>query len=225
MDPKLAEEQADARYGDEEKLLQTGLEKRANLKGQVETTAAAHWDVKSQWGSYLPHLDLIGSMTSGASYLYNQSVNGQNVVPAVQTGLESQLGSQIVYSAGIYLTWNIFDRFLTHQAVETARVKADNADLQAGDLKNQVQADVRQAYGNYKTALQQLRASKKGQVAAEKAYEVIEGRYEVGAANFIDLITAQATLLQAESTRAQALIDFTLQGKSLEFATGELKVD
>ena len=55
------------------------------------------------------------------------------------------------------------------------------------------------------------------------AYEVIEGRYQVGSATFIDLITSQTALLQAESARAQALIDFMLQGKTVEFAIGGIE--
>ena len=63
-------------------------------------------------------------------------------------------------------------------------------------------------------------SSKKGTEAAQKAYEVTQGRYEVGSSNFVDLITAQAALVQAESSRAQALIGFLLQTKTVDFAQG-----
>ena len=125
---------------------------------------------------------------------------------------------------GIVLSWTIFDRFVNRLAVEKADVTELNAKIDAQDFRNQVRADVRLAYSNYKTAAQQLVSSKKGLAAALKAYEVIEGRYEVGAANFLDLVTAQAVLLQSESARVLALTNFKLQGKTMEFALGSINV-
>ena len=61
---------------------------------------------------------------------------------------------------------------------------------------------MRQSFGDYQTALDQLKSSKKGLEAAQKAYEVMNGRYGVGAASFLDLVTTQTVLVQAESTRA-----------------------
>jgi len=146
-------------------------------------------------------------------------------VPASQSPVYSQLGSQTEYSLGVVLTWQIFDRFVTHQAVAQAAYRESNATTDSEDMKNQVQADVRLAYSNYKTARQLLRASKEGLVSSQKAYEVIGGRYEFGSANFIDLITSQTALLQAESAQAQALINFILQGEEVEFAVGQIPIN
>jgi outer membrane protein len=225
VDPAIPEEKAEERFSSEGTLLETALAHRSDLKASDESANAANWDIKSSFAGYLPKLDLAGGLNSGSHYLYTQNVNGQTVVPPSQNTLGYQLGTQIEYTVGLYLTWNIFDRFQTRENVAKARAVADNADIDAQDFKNQVQGDVRQAYGDYETSIAQLRSSRKGLTAAEKAYEVIEGRYEVGSAAFIDLVTAQATLLQAETARAQALIDFMLQSKTVEFATGELKVE
>ena len=117
--------------------------------------------------------------------------------------------------------WTPFDRLVTHENVVHARAIADDARIDAQDRRNQVEGEVRQAYGDYKTSIQKLRSSKKGLEAAQKAYEVMEGRYEVGSASFVDLVTVQAALVQAESARAESLIDFQLQGRSIEFAIGD----
>jgi outer membrane protein len=225
VDPVIPDEKAEKRFEDEASMMQTALAKRTDLKASDETADASNWDIKSAWSNYVPKLDLTGGLTSGAHYLYSQTVNGATVVPPTQSTLGYQLGTQIEYAVGVYLTWTIFDRFVTHENVVKARTAADNAEIDAQDFRNTVEGDVRQSFGDYQTSIAQLRASKKGLLASQKAYEVIEGRYEVGSAAFIELITAQATLLQAESTRAQALIDFMIQSKSVEFAIGELPVD
>jgi len=225
VDDNLIASGPDSRFDDEQSLLHLGLNNRADLKATNKTSDAFHYDVDSQWGNYLPKLDLQGGVLSSGSYLYQQSTSAGNLVPPNQNPLYNQLANQVDYTVGIVLSWTIFDRFLTRQQVAQARADARNAEIDAQDLHNQVQADVRLAFSSYKTAIQQLKASKKGLESAQKAYEVIEGRYEVGSANFIDLVTAQSALLQAESARAQALIDFVLQGKTVEFSTGETKVD
>jgi outer membrane protein len=225
VEPEIPEGHMLETFQSEDVLISKALSRRADLKASDEVADASNWDVHSAWGNYLPKLDLIGAMNSGAHYLDNQTVNGANVVPPLQNGLTYQLGNQIEYSVGLTLTWTLFDRFITRQNVSRARVTADNSQIDAQDRRNQVEGDVRQSYGDYITALQQLRTSKKGLEAARKAYEVMEGRYEVGGASFLDLITAQDVLVQAESARAQALIGYQLQVKSLDFAMGDTPVD
>jgi outer membrane protein len=215
----------DSRYKDEGILMKSALTNRADLKASDNQANAAHWDVKVNWAHYLPKLDLVGSMISGGTYLNSITANGAAFTPPTQSNLAYQLGNQIDWQVGLQLSWTIFDRFQTHQNVVQAESVADNAQLDAQDERNAVEGDVRQAYGSYLTAIQQLRASKKGLTAAQKAYEVVDGRYQVGSANFVDLITAQAALVQAESTRAQALIGFQVQDRTIEFAIGETRVE
>jgi outer membrane protein len=209
----------------EKVLIDRALESRMDLKASNNIADASNWEVKVALSSYFPKLDLLGGISSGAHYLNNQTVNSLNVVPPSQTDLGTQLGQQVQYSVGLSLSWSLFDRFVTHLNTSRARAIADNSAIDAQDRKFQVEGDVRQAYGDYLTAVQQLRTSKKGQDAAQKAYEVMDGRYEVGSASFLDLITAQAVLVQAESNRAQALINFQLQDRKLAFAVGDLKVE
>jgi outer membrane protein len=225
VEPDISPRAPDVRYSDESKLMKTALDNRTDLKASDNLASAAHWDVKTNFAGYLPKLDLLGTMTGGGHYLNTQNVNGTSVTPTLQSSIGYQLGTQIDYTVSLNLTWTLFDRFITHENVVHARATADDADIDAVDRRNQVEGDVRQAFGNYQTAIQQLRASKKGLNAAEKAYEVMEGRYEVGSANFVDLLTVQSALVQAESARAQALIDFLLEGASIDFATGEIIVD
>ncbi len=225
VEPSLVEEGMAPESLNEDVLVSEGLEKRLDFKASRQTADAGEWDVHSAFSGYLPKIDLVAGMISVGHYLDNQTANGVNVVPGSQTAILPQLGPQIQYTIGLNLTWNLFDRFLTAENVTHARVISDNAKIDAEDRKLQVQGEVRKAYGDYLTSLQQLQSSKKGLEAAQKAYEVMDGRYGVGSASFLDLITAQSTLVEAQSERAQSLINFQLQDKSLEYAVGTLKVD
>jgi outer membrane protein len=76
--------------------------------------------------------------------------------------------------------------------------------------------------GDYNAAVLQLASSEKGLISAKQAYETVAKRYEVGSANFVELITQQAALVQAQSNRAQALFNFTFQKKILEYYLGTI---
>ena len=121
VDFAVASEDVDKRYGNENDLLALGLANRA-------------WDARNQWGVYLPRLDLIGTLSSGGGYLYNQTVAGVNVVPPTQTPAFSQWGNQVEGAVGIVLSWTIFDRFVNRLAVEKADVTELNAKIDAQDF-------------------------------------------------------------------------------------------
>ena len=56
--------------------------------------------------------------------------------------------------------------------------------------------------------------------AARSAWEGIKKKYELGAASFIELSTARATLFNARSNLSQATYNLALQKSVLDFTTG-----
>jgi len=227
VEPKLDEEAKGDRYDNEDQLVKIALQNRVDLTASKEKAKAASWDVTSARASYFPRLDLGASMAGMGRILDEQYVAGADVVTPFgdQRTIEDQLQHEIVYTVGITLTWNIFDRWSTRVNTERARVAATNARVDSEDYQRQVIAETRQAWGDYRTVLQQLESSKKGLQAAQKAYEVVQGRYQVGSASFVDLTTAQAALVQAEASRAQAVIAFALQTRTMETTLGTFNVD
>ena len=226
IDPPISEkEEGLSRFSNEQRLIELALSNRVDLRASELNSDAAHYDVGVQRANYLPQLNFGALLSSSGRTLTNQVVNGVNVEPPNQNSQWNQLQNQTNYTFGLTLTWTFFDRLITPLNVEKARVIADNLDLDAQDQKLAVQGEIRRAFGDYQTALAQLHSSKRGLTAAEKAYEVVVGRYNVGSANFVDLTTAQSSLVQAQSARAQALIGYILEGKSMEFALGETPID
>jgi outer membrane protein len=208
------------KYSNEAQLLKIALENRSDFEAAQKSAESAKWAIATTAASYYPRLDLGFNLLSNARTLSNQLVNGTDQVPSFQDSLLNQLGNNVSYTVGLNLSWSIFDHWSTRASVARAKTNSDNLEIDAVDRQKQVMAEVRQAFGDYRTALQQLDTTKHGLVAAEKAYEVVKGRYEVGSASFVDLITAQTTLVQAESARAQAVISFALQTRTMENVLG-----
>lgn len=220
-EPEIKQTTADPAYQNEAQLIKLALEQRLDLKAAQNLSDAAGWDAVKARSGYFPKIDLGLTVSSNSRILNLQTVNGtSNAVPDFQPGIGDQLRNQASYVAGVTLTWNVFDRFLTTNAVSQARIRSDNLELDAADRRKQVVQEVRQSLGDYRASLQQLDSTAKGLLAAQKAYEVMQGRYEVGSASIVDLLTARAALVQAEAGRAQALIGFALSSKAIKTVLG-----
>ena len=151
-----------------------------------------------------------------------QYVNGVNALVFNQQGLGAQLGNQAEFNLALTLTWTLFDRFLTRLDVEKTHTTYANTQIALEDSKLQVAADIRTAHTNYDIAWRQLDTARVGLAAAEKSYEAVEGQYEVGAASIVDVLTAQAALVQARSEEAQSRTNLKLQERTLSYSVGKI---
>jgi outer membrane protein len=202
-------------------LLDTALGNRADLQAAGYATQEADWQTRKYQGAYWPQISLLAGIYDNSSYLYRQYVNGENTVPANQKSLGGQIPDQLYAGIGLDLHWNIFTGYYNRLNVANARIYATNLGIDYQDLRLEIISGIRQAYGNYQDALQQLETSQKGLLAAQKSYETLNGRYQLGATDFITLINAQTILLQSEVNRAQALVNLLLQQKTIEYYTGK----
>ena len=85
----------------------------------------------------------------------------------------------------------------------------------------QISSDIKQAYNDYLAALQQIATANRGLLAAGQAFDVIEGEYNTGRADFITLSNSQVVLLQAEVSKAQSDVNLALQKTIINFYIGK----
>ena len=222
-EPDLLVNQTEVQENEPE-FIQRALEKRADVKAAHATVSAADLDFRAARSDYFPKLNLGFNLFGSGDTLFEQMVGGIDVLPPQQNGLWNQLGNQVSYSVALTLSWNLFDRGLTRLSVTQARVAASNSRIDEEDQKTQVVTQIRQVYGDFASARRQLDAAAIAVGASRKSYDVTEGRFKVGASSFIDLITAQATLVAAQAGDAQARINLKFQSKLLEFYEGDTPV-
>jgi outer membrane protein len=203
-------------------LVQSALATRADLKAREKSIEAALWSVRAAEGNYLPSLNLSFSYGANAFTQDRLTIDGQERPPAALPDFSRQLRDQTSYNLSLVLSWNIFDRFSRELQIQQAKINEKNSQLAFEELKLQIIGEVKQAMGDYNAAVLQLASSEKGLISAKQAYETVAKRYEVGSANFVELITQQAALVQAQSNRAQAVFNFTFQKKILEYFLGTI---
>ncbi|CAN5525065.1 TolC family protein [soil metagenome] len=205
----------------EETLIEKAKDQRTDLKSSQRSQEAALWYIKKSRSGYLPRVSASAGAYGVAAHFNKLYVGGNDVLPPEQRSFGTQLGNQIYGIMSLNVGWNIFDKYVSKSNVAIARVNAVNARIDYENVNLQIVSEIRQALGNYATALQQTATSEKGLIAATQAFETLNGRYSVGAANFIELSNAQNNLLLAKQNRAQAGISLFLQKKVLDFYVGE----
>ncbi|TDX01202.1 TolC family protein [Dinghuibacter silviterrae] len=211
-------------YGNEEALVQKALSDRVDQESLRINTEAADWEIKRYKGGYLPKVSFGAGVYDAGAYFNSLYINHTAASTAGQEPVYNQLYKQINGVFGVSATWNIFDKYYTKSNVEAARIQSSNARIDLEDNRVAIVSEVRQAYGDYTAALQQVSTAQKGLVAAQEAFDNLTGRYQQGVSDFIDLSNAQLVLLQAKQTAVQASLSIMLQKRVIDFYTGhELK--
>ena len=208
-------------YQNVDNLISRALDQRPDLRSAKLSLRISDWNIKQAKSAYYPKLNLNYGLMSQGGYLDRLYVNGVNELSTTpQEPLGKALFGQVYGTVGLGLTWKLFDKLVTKSNVDANKIYHSNAEIDRDDLAVQISADIRQAFNDYIAALQQIETTKKGLIAARQSFEVIQGRYDVGSSNFIDLSNAQAVLLQAKVNQAQALIKLSLQKKVLDYFAG-----
>lgn len=219
--PSLTPEPLAEQGKDEDSLISEAFAARQDFQSEENTLKATDWDITRQRSGYYPRLDLSLSREAAGDYFHSIVFDGADHVPPAQPGLGSQLGNQVQWTIGLALTWNIFDRFVTRLNVEQAQITEANTKIDRDNLKIQIAAEIRQVVNDYNQSVKNFQSAQVGLSAAKKAYDVIDGRYKVGASSFIDLLAAQAAFIQASSTEAQALINLKLEERLMQYYLGK----
>ncbi|NTW74948.1 MAG: TolC family protein, partial [Chlorobiaceae bacterium] len=203
--------------GDADSLATLSLGRRADLEAGRLETEALRWQTRKAAGNRLPKLDLALSVNSDAtSYLNYNGTNLTGYYPPVSKQLENGVG----YSVALNLSWTIFDGFLTRYSVESAKLAWLNRRLDFEELKDGIVLDLRQVTGDYRAAFIQIDAARASARAAGSAYNAVQRKYELGAAGFVELSAARATLFNARSGLTQATYNLALQKALLDFTSG-----
>lgn len=222
VEPKLTKP-SEAEFSlNENDLIKMALQRRPDLKASEHALAASKSDIEVSKSSYLPRVDFGISAVDVTRQLDTHSVVGESVdlFSSTQRNLGQQFGDQILYNVGITMTWSIFDRDLTKANVQRAKIASKNLEIDTEDVRNSIVVDVRRAFTDYISARDQLRANEAGRTAATMSFQALKGKYEVGAAKFLDVSDSQATLLEAESAEAQSLFQVELQKRVLMTVSG-----
>lgn len=123
------------------------------------------------------------------------------------------------FTAGLQLSWNIFDGGRTRGEVGKAKAEHRQAELNRMDLVDQVKLEVEQAYDGLEQAKKSLDIQGQTIAQAEEGLRIANLRYEAGEGTLLEVLSAQTALTEARTSLEVALFSFRNARASLRQAT------
>jgi outer membrane protein len=190
-------------------LMDVAMQRRVDITAQRARVHAAEAAVALARGEHLP------TVTGSAGFSTEYTSAGD-------AGVLRQLDARRGGSIGVAVAIPIFDRGAASIDRQRARIRLDNELLALRDEQQTVALEVRRAWLDYSAAQEQLAASTAQQQAAALALQAAQARYRVGAATFVEVTLARATLIQAQSAVVSARSAVTFQQALMSYYTGVL---
>ncbi len=200
-----------------EEMIDAALESRNDFIAQEKQIESNEQSRRIARAELLPTLSMNASIGS--------SFSDQTVDPTTgdQTPFTDQFFDQrITRGVGFSLSIPIFNRWNTRTSIQQAEVQLRNSELELDNIRFQISEEVRQAYNDYVAISKELESTEKALIAAERAFETEQQRYEIGSTTLIELNQANANYVQAQSNRVQAVYNFIFQEQLLDYYIGQL---
>lgn len=148
------------------------------------------YNVKQSRAVFLPSLGLTGS------YGWNQ---GEFPVTSFLASNQS-----VGFSAGLNLTWNLFDGGTSITNIKNAKITLQNQEIQQAQFKNEVRRDIANAQDEYINRLAVFELQGQNVVTALNNFERSNEQYKVGQIASVELRQAQINLLNAKTNKNAA---------------------
>jgi outer membrane protein TolC len=187
-----------------EKAFQTAVRKRPELADLRNRLGVAQELVAVARAGNKPRIDLKASAGWHDIRLGEASADGK------------------AWSAGVYLSFPVFDGFKTEGKVAQAQSAVNSLRIDESKLMDSISLQVREA-GNAVTESAEIVRALSGTVAqAEKLLSMAEKGFEYGVKTRLDVDDAQLNLTQARANLAKASRDYLVAKVTMEWALGTL---
>jgi outer membrane protein len=157
-----------------------------------------------------------GAQVTQARSDYFPSVGATAGYSAMGTGLPAANN----FNAGIVVTWPIFNGFATQHQVEEAKATQNAIRYSIQDLELRVWLEVKSAYLELRTSVQQIRQAEETLAASSGELELADKRYNAGLGNIIELTDAERFYIQDDAAYVDALYAYSVAKAALDRATG-----
>ena len=149
------------------------------------------------------------------SYGWNESANNSPLAFTLQS-------TNAGVSAGLNLSWNLFDGGSTITRVKNAQINLESQQLQKEQLQIEIVRDFNNAWDDYQNKLNIYKIQEANIVTSQNNFDRTEEKFKLGQVNSIEFRQAQLNLLNAELSRNQLKYEAKLAELQLLQLCGEL---
>ena len=119
------------------------------------------------------------------------------------------------------ISFNIFENFQRKHNLSYAKANLNSSGENFRQTKRDVALELKQAFLNVQEANEKIDLTKKKVKSAQEDLDLMQEKYNLGAANILELLDAEVSFKQAEADRVQALYDYNLAVAQFEKAIGK----
>ena len=123
---------------------------------------------------------------------------------------------------GLTLSIPIFQGGSRYYKVKDAQLTVNQMKFRRQDLVRNLQMQSISYIDNIQKSIKQIASNKEGVRQAEKAYSIMQKKFEIGAATFIEVNDANVALTNARLSYYQAIHDYLAAKSDLEQVTGNV---
>ncbi len=169
-------------------------------------------DLKNNMSQYMPKIDFVGNTRrSGAGNELDRVFNKSN-----------WFGSSLV---GVSMSIPIFDGFGKAARIQKNRIQINQLENQRSFLKESFKNELYAAKANLRNDLSLLEVQEANLKLATEVYQIARIKYKEGVGSNLEVVEADAALIQAEINYLGAIYDGLISKVNLEKALGLLKPD
>lgn len=128
-------------------------------------------------------------------------------------------------TVGLSLSIPIFSGGQRWHRVKSARVQVDEMRFQRENLERSLMMQVELAYDNIKKNVQQIASSSESVRQAERAYNIMEQSFGIGAASYLNLRDSELALTQSRLAYYQSIYNYLVADSQLELLLGKAPLE
>ena len=192
-----------AQYTDKQSLVTKAFDTHPDHLSNIANLNSSESSVSAAKANYFP------TVTGSASYGYsNQSF--------------SSLLDTRGLSLGIGISLPIFNGFQTQTQIQQTQITQENAEVNVHQSQLKVTVDIRKALLDLESFEKEVSSTQTSVQSAEMDRKIAEEKYNLGSGTILDLQVATANYTQALSNKVNAVNDFLLAKKNVEYALGTI---
>ena len=128
-------------------------------------------------------------------------------------------------TVGLTLSVPIFQGGRRWNALKTTQIQIDEMAWQKTNLERSIAMQVDLAVDNINMNIKQIASCSESVKQAERAHEIMERSFDIGAASYLNLRDSELALTQARLAYNQAIYNYLIAESSLELLLGNAPID
>ncbi len=193
-----------------DEYMDSSVENNVTLLQNQSNIRISEYDIRVSKSGYLPTIGLTGS------YGWNENRNPPSAF------FPGNVADTYTLSAGVNLTWNLFDGGGTATRVKNAKIALDNQEIAKNRIEQDVKRNMANALGNYKNRLSVYAIQRQNVLTNQNNFERSKERFKLGQITSIEFRQAQINLILAETNKNAAKYDAKIAELQLLQLTGQL---